>query len=271
MTRFTIRTLLALTLVGALTVSAQAKDPFNQLADIIGSKWVQITKKPTLKKDFSFKKNTSKKYGSWSAVKSYKALEFFATSGEDLLAIEGYQAARVQVDGYGSGNFMWEIDGDVYEIANYPWDNNHKPVSGIVHHPDGTWSSFKLIHRKVSSSPVAGRWSGELAFLGGGYLRFALQVANQPGKCGSQSAYTRIDFLGFPSQPASLSCTDGGTYYSQFFFWNEAVDGVFFLTITGEVTEDGDIFQGQATAWDLYGGDQAQGKFLLFRPQGLVL
>jgi len=259
MTRITLRTLLAFALVGAFTLTAQAKDPFNQLGDIQGNKLIIVSGKPSFSK------------GPWMSKFSYKKVEFIATSGEDLLAIDGWKASRVQVAGYGSGHFLWELDGEIYEITNYPYDNKHKAVSGVVHHENGKWSKFQLVHRKTTPSAVAGNWSGELAFIGGGYLRFSLQVANVPSKCGSGDAYTRVNFLGFPSQPANISCNDSGTFYSQFFFWDETKDGVFFITITGEVTEDGEIFQGQSTAWDLYGGTQKEGKFLLFRPEGLVL
>ena len=264
MTRIAARTTLSLLLVAVFSISAQAKDPFNQLGDILGPKLIRITPKPHWGKAYSPKK----KKPSLTTKVSYQRLEFLAVSGEDLLAVDGYESIRVAVNGYGSGSFMWERDGDIYEIDQYPANNNHKPVSGIVHHANGDWSKFQLIHRKLKPTAISGRWSGELAFPGNPFLGLALNVANNSK--GNTGAYTRIDILGFPSQPASIHKNDTG-FSTQFLFWNEEAEGVFFITLSGTVTKDGEIFQGQATAWDLYGGGQSKGKFLLFRPQGLTL
>ncbi len=258
MCRITSRTLLSFLFVAAFSLNAEAKDPFDQLGDLLGAKIVQV--------HHTLDSATGTKQKNLVTEVTYQKLEFVATSGEDLLAIDGYQAFRVTADGYGSGHFTWAIDGDIYEIAQYPYGNDHAPVSGVVHHADGASSKFYLSHRKSRPAIVSGRWSGELAFPGQPTIGLALNVANAGD---ANPAYTRVDVLGFPSQPATTIPTEDG-YYTQFLFWNEQAEGVFFVTLTGTVSGS-EIYQGQATAWNLYTGGYAEGKFLTFRPTWLSL
>ena len=109
-------------------------------------------------------------------------------------------------------------------------------------------------------------------------LDFSVDVAHVSwsfGSCQDGVAYMHVSYPGAPSQPASLMHCVGmvpnGDYYASFFHWNNTTGDIFFITINGDITPNGDIFQGQATASNLTNGMSSEGKFLLFRHQPFAL
>jgi len=262
MTRTILKTFLATLLISTLAASAHAKDPFNQLQDLVGAKGLR-TKGPVVKQSMH--------------------LEFLALSGNHLIAIHESEVVPVRVVGFGSGHVQWEMGGLNYEITNYPFGNNHKPVGGKVRNAAGLSQKFTLYSKKTPAlkkgqTTSRGRWTGELAFPGSSIINFGIQVANVSWNfenCSNGVAYMHVNYQGAPSQPSSLMHCDGmvenGDYYASFFHWDDITGEIHFVTINGDITPDGEVFQGQATAFNLYDGSNSEGKFLLFRPQSLSL
>ena len=277
MNRFALTLFLSLVFVLTSTSQSLAKDPFNQMGDLIGHKRVTVENKAS-KADWSNYKSKYAKPIYQAATTSFRA-EFRAISGEQMVLIQGNTATRVDVLGYGSGHFMWELDGDVYEIDEYPTDNNHAPVSGIIHRADGSWAKFSLQHRKVKAPKVTGRWHGQVAFPGGAMLEVALQIATSSANnawCGGSERYVEVSFIAAPNQPGHLtSCDKGfenGTHNLSFFYWDDSSNNVYYISLTGDVWYNGTVFQGQVQALDLYGGNGwTEGLFSLGRPQAFAL
>jgi hypothetical protein len=262
MKRLILQGILSVAIVLGLSASAQAKDPFNQLQDLQGAKLLR-TKGPLVKQALS--------------------VEFMPVSGSELLLVHESQVVPVRVLGYGSGHFQWNMGGLTYEIANYPLDNKSKPVSGLITNSDGDTQKFRLYTKKVpkpgkKESQAHGRWVGELAFPGGAMLDFSVDVARVSWSfsgCKDGVAYMHVSYSGAPSQPASLMHCVGmvpnGDYYASFFHWDNTSGDIFFITINGDITSNGQLFQGQATASSLTNGTSSEGKFLLFRHQPFAL
>jgi hypothetical protein len=277
MTRYALTLILGFAFVLTATSQGLAKDPFNQMADLIGEKRIVIQKKAT-KLSWSDAKAKFKK-PVYQAKKTAIRAEFRAISGDQMVLIQGNTGTRVDVLGYGSGHFMWEQDGDVYEIEEYPTDNAHAPVSGIVHRANGSWAAFKLYHLKVKAAEVTGRWHGQVAFPGGAMLEVALQIATSSSNdawCGGSNRFVEVSFIAAPNQPGSLTtCEKGlqnGTQSLSFFYWDGSKDTAYYISITGDVWYNGTVFQGQARALDLYGGNGwVEGLFSLGRPQAFAL
>ena len=109
-------------------------------------------------------------------------------------------------------------------------------------------------------------------------LDFSVQVANVSwtfGNCSNGGAYMHVRYAGAPSQPASLlhcaNLMQYGDYSASFFHWDNTSGEVFFITINGDITDDGNIFQGQSTISSLTNWTSSEGKFLLFRHQPFSL
>tara|TARA_B100000674_G_scaffold485643_1_gene492802 strand:- start:2530 stop:3318 length:789 start_codon:yes stop_codon:yes gene_type:complete len=262
MKRFVTTTLLSFAMLVGLTSTGLAKDPTNQLQDIQGHKILRTKGK---------------------LVKQKMKLEFMPITGQSMRLIHQSQVVPVRVLGYGSGHFQWDMNGLSYEIKNYPWDNNHKPVSGIITNSKGQTQKFRLYAQKPlkaakGESQARGNWVGELAFPGGAMLDFSVQVSGVAwtfANCSDGAAYMHVSYAGAPSQPATLmhcpGLVEGGAYTSSFFHWDNISGEVFFITLTGDTADGGNILQGQATISSLTNWTSSEGKFLLFRHQPFSL
>ena len=62
-----------------------------------------------------------------------KLVEFMYHGAAELWLVDNKGATAVRGGNLGSGQFSWEdSEGRLWVIPNYPWDNNHKPVSGMI-------------------------------------------------------------------------------------------------------------------------------------------
>lgn len=256
-------TAIVLTVLLAASV-ASAKDPYNPAGDLLGTKTLKTTTWTPTKKGPALASITKSK------------VEFLILGSFDFVVVDGAGTVRdVYTPGYGGSSFSWEnAAGLVYEIADYPYDNDHAPVSGVVLDGAKVVGTFVMFHNPYQAHDVAGRWSGEMAFPGGLSYPMSAQVADLPSTfsgCSHGAHHARLEWSGYPYQDTSvLHCADyfaSGDHYIQTFLYDPDGTGVWFATFEGTVDFDATVFQGFVTAFSLYGdAPTLYGKFLLTRP-----
>ena len=239
----------------ATAATAEAKDPYELVSDLVGKKVV-----------------SSKIFGDkyHKPSKSTERVEILHRGYDETVVVDRDGVRNIQAT-YAGSDFAWEgSNGYIYQISDYPSGNQHAPVWGTILDQDKKIGVFELTSVKSRSPKVAGRWAGEMAFPGGSSVGISFQVASIPQPIGDTclSYDTRVNFFGLGYENTSMvTCKgDEGRYGAGFFYFDERSSARYFVNIQLENTDDGGWLQGSVFMLPLNGGNSAEGKIVTSRP-----
>lgn len=254
-----IAALVSLIAIVGLATTAEAKDPYNQTADLVG------------------KKILAAKY--IYGEKFQKKVEFMWLGAGDLWLVDSDGVADVDSPYFGGGQFEWIGEyGHTFRIDNYPVDNGGAVVNGKIFKGTLQVGKFSLTPFKAAIEPASGRWAGELAFPGGLSLPIGFHIADIGqsafgGGCAFHRAH--VQFLGHGYQETDIYICpdeDGGSdnYYFSFFYFDERYGDSWFVSMVADYTvfPSGDLLQAtDVSMFDISGsGLSFLGKMLASRP-----
>lgn len=280
---------LSITLACAFVAqTASAKDPHNQISDFAGRKqiivkWQDEAKAPALdastkptKKGATFA--DKKTQGVNALLKSNvtrKRLDVLYVGHLSLWVVDNNGVSEVNLPYLGATNIEWtDSDGLTYQIKEYPFDNNHAPIEGVVLKGDKFAGKFILKSVKERAIPASGRWIGQLGFPGGALLDVDLQIADRGMSAGNgcKSLPAQIGFPGQADQESYVTVCKtktGAVYNGNVFYTDERYDDRYYISFTTEYTKfkDGsEAFQGSSWILSLAGGGSSEGKIYTSRP-----
>jgi hypothetical protein len=259
--------LIALVVLGISASTAQAKEPFEVINALQGTRQINTALMSPSK--------TGK------ATYSSQEVEFLYVGGTELWLSANDGITEVTMNGLGSGQFKWTGANNrtfILDIA----DGDTAPFFGEIQSNGKTVGKFRVGKSKVNPDKAGGHWTGVLAFPGGVMMDVNLIVAgigeDFDSTCNGGNLGARISFPGNAYQEATLlHCDDtfgenGGHNYSLSTLYSDSVTGeTWFISLAVDVTEFGNL-EGEVKAMNLTTlGGIHQGIAALARPTGFNL
>ena len=258
--------LIALVVLGLGASTAQAKEPFEVINSLLGTKRIKTALMGTSKTDKA-------QYG-------HQDVEFIYLGGNELWMAGEAGITEVTMNGLGSGHFEWRDASDrtfVLEIN----EGDSAPFSGKIWNDGKPAGKFRVGNAKIPTDAAGGHWTGVIAFPGGVMLDVNLNVASVPeayeSGCKGGILGARIAFPGNAYQETSIlhcdeSFGENNTKdYNLATLYSDSVTGeTWFLSLAVNVTALGNL-EGEAKAMNLTSfGDIHLGITALHRPSGFT-